>query len=135
MIYEGVITYVKQDDKGRDRQIKEQYIIEGETFTDVEARLYQEFESMTAFDVVAIKRSKIKEIANQRTREEEKVFLATLVCAFIDDEGNEKELKYKVAFYADNITAAHNFINDFARQGYDMSICEIKETKIKDVLK
>ncbi len=136
MIYELTISYLGQSKKGDSKTVKESYIdADAELFADVENSAYGAFAAGRAdFEVIAIKRSKIREIANKRTCDDDKVFVATLVDVFLQDDGMEKETKYTIAFFAKDINGAHAFIRDYALQGYNMSITEIKETSFVDVL-
>ncbi len=136
MIYEATIQFIAIDNNGNDKSTKQSYIIENaELFAQVENRLYEEFEGYTDLDVVAIKRSKIKEIANGRTSDDEKIFLATLVDVFLNDDGSEKEIKYTIAFFSKDMNTAHAYIREYVSQGYNMGVKQIKESKLIDVLK
>ena len=136
MAYEIQISYVTVNKKGNDRNTKENLILEhAESFADAEQIGYDYGSGYTGLDVVAIKRSKIKEIANERTSDDEKIFLATLVDVFHNDDGSEKEMKYTIAFFSKNMSTANVYINEYAKQGYNMSITKIVESKYDAVLK
>ena len=85
-------------------------------------------------DVVAIKRSPIREIVN--TKEEGKPFFrATIVQIFTNDDGTEKELLYPVLVCATDMKEANKLMEEYIKAGLnDMKLKEIKETKILDVL-
>lgn len=135
-MYEIKLNYVVVDEKGVDRSKIENLILEhAESFADAEQIGYDYGSGYTGLDVVAIKRSKIKEIANERTSDDEKIFLATLVDVFHNDDGSEKEMKYTIAFFSKNMATANVYINEYAKQGYCMSITKIVESKFDDVLK
>lgn len=135
MIYEGTIKYETVTSQGNTKTVRESYLIEdAETFNDAEYTLFKEFQDKTGIDVVSLKRSKIKEIANTN-RDTEPMFIATLVDVFTDDNGIEKELTYDIAFFALNIEQAHNFIRLYAQQGYCMEMKALKQAKFLDVLK
>lgn len=135
MIYEGTIKYETTTKKGNTKTVRESYLIEdAETFNDAEYTLFKEFQDKTGIDVVSLKRSKIKEIANTN-RDTEPMFIATLVDVFTDENGIEKELTYDIAFFALNIEQAHNFIRLYAQQGYCMEMKALKQAKFLDVLK
>jgi len=130
MIYEAMISHVVVDDKGNDRTRKDAFLVDDKNlFAEVEYALMQELQAYTALDVTAIKRSRIKEIANTASSDQDKIFTAVLVDTFTDDDGVEKEMKYTIAFFAPNIDAAHAFIREYVRQGYNMTVTQIKETK------
>ena len=135
MIYEGTIKYETTTSRGSTKVVRESYlIIDAETFCDAEYTLYMNNQDKTNIDVVSLKRSRIKEIANTN-RENERMFIATLVDVFTDEDGHEKELTYDIAFFAMDIEKAHNFIMLYSQQGYCMELKGIVETKFIDVLK
>lgn len=137
MIYEGTIKYETITSNGNTKIVKERYLVEdAETFSEAESMLFKmgETSSLSDFDVTALKRSKIKEIAN-RNRDTEPMFIATLVDTFTDDNGNEKELTYDIAFFSTNIESAHDFIKQYSQQGYCMEMKALKQAKFIDVVK
>lgn len=135
MIYEATIAVVTIDDKGNDRNVKRNYILENfETFSEVEQKLYDEFGLETGFEVCAIKISRLKEIANKRASEDDNIYVAELQAVFVDDNGVEKQLKYKIAFYSKTFDTAKSYISNYAAQGYDLELVSLKLTKFVDVL-
>lgn len=135
MIYECQISYVAVDDKGNDKNVKENYVIaESESFGDVEQRMYDQFSHLTGFDVAAIKRSRVKEIANNRQDKEDKIWMAELMDTFVDDAGVEKQIKYKILFYSHTFDTAKAFICQYARQGYNLELVSLKLTRFIDVI-
>lgn len=135
MIYEGTITFTKPDDKGTERTYKEQYILENqELFSQVESKLFEEFEGYKDFDVVAIKRSTIKEIANQRESNEDLLWQAELQDTFVDDDGNEKLIRYKILAFSKTFDSAKAFITEYIKQGYNLELISLKLTKFVDTL-
>lgn len=137
-MYEGTIAYVTQDKNGNDKNVKENYILERcESFSEAEEQLFKEGDGLTAIDVVAIKRSPLKEIVNEREDEEQKVFIATIIDKFYDaDKDETTETKYNVALFAIDIAKAHQVVNEYMKQGLeDMELVGLKCTKIVDVLR
>lgn len=135
MIYEGTISYMKIDKNGNEKVIKESYIVDNvETFADAELALFEEFKSLNAIDIIAIKRSRLKEIANKRTKEDENVYVAEIADKQINDNDEEVELIYKVALFATFIDDAYAFAKEYLSQGYDMHLVGLRKTRIKDVL-
>lgn len=137
MIYEGTIQYIGIDNKGNQKNIKEQYVVNDViSFEGSENKLYEEMQGrgLSDCDVIALKRSKIKEIANGRTNSEDLLWLAEMQDVFHDDEGNEKYIKYKVLFYSKTYESANVFITEYAKQGYDLSLVSLKLTKFVDVI-
>ena len=137
MIYEGTIRYDVITQKGNTKTVKESYLIENvDTFSQAEVALttYALASGIQEIDVVSLKRSKIKEIANSCGKLDTTIFVATLTDVFTDDNGNEKELNYDIAFFAQNIQEAHKFIIYYAEQGYCMEMRGLKQVKFIDVI-
>lgn len=137
MIYEGTIRYETITKKGNSKTVKESYLIENvDTFAQAEIALitYANATGINDVDVVSLKRSKIKEIANHAGKLDTTIFIATLTDVFTDDNGNEKEMNYDIAFFAPNIQEAHNFIIYYAEQGYCMEMRSLKQAKMIDVI-
>lgn len=135
MIYEGTITFIQVDDKGIDRAKKQMFVIDNaEIFFDAENRLYKYADGLTAADVVAVKRSKVKEIVNERKTEDDLIWLTELQDVFLTDEGEEKELRYRVLVFAKTFDDAKAILSEYIKQGYSMEIVSIKKTKFDDVL-
>lgn len=86
-------------------------------------------------DVNTIKRlpESYKEIVNEQ--EDKPFFRATVVETSMDDEGEEKELKYNLFVRASDLTEAHTIMQDHLAQGLeDMRLDSLVKTKIVDLL-
>lgn len=131
MLYEVQISYTTLDDKA----VKEQYLIEAqEFFANAEHEMYKRFSTCDSLDVTKIKRSNIKEVANKRNQPTDKVWIAQMQDVFVDDEGEEKPIKYKVAFFSDTYDNANAFIIEYAKQGYQMSLVSLKLSNFNDII-
>ena len=53
--------------------------------------------------------------------------MATLKDIFMDDDGTEKQLKYKVLLWAENLTEANRRALELSHQGYNMLVEGIKQ--------
>jgi hypothetical protein len=139
-MYEIQITFVEVDSKGNDRNRKQNLILEhAESFANAEEIGYDYGSGLTAIDVVSIKRSKLKEIVNERPFGDEtcKIYVAQIVDHFVDVDTEEtKDIKYSVALFAHDMKEAHQAIEQYMKQGLeDMDLIGIKETNFTDVLK
>ena len=135
MIYEAQSTYQTTNDKGVEVTKKENYIVDNqELFAFVENKMFDEFGGYNNLDVVAIKRSRIKEIANIRTSDDDLIWCAELQDVFHDDDGQEKVSKYKILLFAKTFDSAKAFISEYMKQAYDMSLVSLKLTKFMDVI-
>lgn len=140
MAYEIKLNYVVVDEKGVDRSKTENLILEhAESFADAEQIGYDYGSGLTGIDVVSIKRSKLKEIVNEKPFGDEtcKIYVAQIVDHFVDVDTEEtKDIKYSVALFAHDMKEAHQAIEQYMKQGLeDMDLVSIKETKYNDVLK
>ena len=136
MYYEITDRVKRVKDDGTEKETSERYITDCLTFAEAEQKGMEAYSAATTDgDVVAVKRSNVKEIVNEN-EEKEHYFKATIVDIFTDDNGNEKELKYYVLIRADNLTEATSKANDYLRQGLsDMRLDGIVKTNILELLK
>lgn len=134
MIYEGTVSHLTVDKDGNEKVVKDRYAVDGvELFADAEYRLLL-LGTGRDMDVIALKRSQVREVVNGRTREDEKVWLAEVEDTFTDDDGNEKPVVYKVMLYAKTFDEAYEFMNKYLKQGFNMQLVNVKKTSIIDVL-
>lgn len=138
MIFETAIKTTTVDNKGNDKVVTSRHIIENaELFGEVESKLYEEFGSITGFEVATIKISKLREIINEAPQGDEvKIYFATIVDKFYDaDKDETTETKYVVALHAHDINEAHKAIDQYMKQGMeDMELVGLKCTKYLEVL-
>ena len=136
MYYEITTKVTRLKDDGTEKEVTERYITDCETFAEAEQKGMEAYSAdNTDGDVVAVKRSNVKEIVNEN-EEKQHYFKATIVDTFTDDNGNEKELKYYVLIRADNLTEATAKANEYMRQGLeDLRLDGIVKTNILELLK
>ena len=135
MIYETKCSFIKVDDNGNDKVVKERYIVEeAESFGDAEKQTYDFCDGETDLDVIDVKRSKIKEILNKRNSADDAIWIAELQDVFTNDDGEEKYIVYKVAFFAKTFDSAMAYITEYMKQGYNLELVSIKKSKIADVI-
>ena len=135
MYYELAIKHIIIDRKGNDKEVTDKYIVENcELFAEAEQKGLEL--PLTASDVTTIKRSAIKEFVNTPTNDAaEAIYIATIVDTFVNDDGDEKKLKYKVALYALSVTNANKITQEYMAQGLcDMECEEIKKTSFIEVI-
>jgi len=137
-MYEGTIAYTTMDGKGNDKVVKTQYVLEQcEGFGEAETRLYDHCNELGLRDaeVVALKRSAVREVANRRTMPDERIWLCEVEDTFKTDDGDEKVMRYKLLGYALDFNAARAMFTAFLAQGYSMNIVTIKKTRLEEVLR
>ena len=134
MIYEAQVQYYGVNAKGNEAIERENYIVEDlMTFGDVEELMYLIFQEHKAVDVVSIKRSKVKEIANEKSNIDDMIWMAELQDKFMRDDGKEVEMKYKILFFSKTFDTAKSFIGEYIKQGYNMILVSLKLTNFCDV--
>ena len=137
MYYEITDRVKRVKDDGTEKEVNERYITDCLTFAEAEQKGMEAYSDYSLDgDVVAVKRSNVKEIVNEN-EEKQHYFKATIVDTFIDDNTEkEKELRYYVLIRADNLTEATSKANDYLRQGLsDMRLDGIVKTNILELLK
>lgn len=135
MIYEIQVQFSRIDNNGNYKAIKEKYIIaEAEYFGEAEAKGLSYCMNERDLEVVAIKRSKIREIINKRTSDEQNIFVAEVADVRTNEDGEETEIIYKVALFAINMDDAYTKAKEWLTQGYDMVMLGVKKVKIEDVI-
>ena len=134
MIYESRVSFTKNV-KGNDKVMKEKYMVaEAESFGDAETQTYEFCDGETDLDVIDVKRSKVREIINTRTDENDVIFVADIADTQINEEGEEVELIYKWDLFANDFDQAYKRVNEYLKQGYNMQAVGMKKTKFVDVI-
>lgn len=117
------------DNKVRKRT--ETYILDKNVFAEAEYEVmtllsgYMEEGTVKSFEILMIKISMVKEIITQY--QGESTFIASLRDIFLQEDGTEKIIKYKVLLWANNISDAMTHTREIASQGYDMQIDSLRE--------
>lgn len=134
MYYEITLKVTRPDNKGVDKEVKENFLVENaELWSEVEQRGLELYNGEA--DIVAMKRSSVIEIVNQREEENQPIYKARLVSTFVDDKGKEKEKSWIVALFAQNMDDANKKMQQYIKQGMeDLTLREIKQTNILDII-
>lgn len=132
--FETKIKRVIRDKKGNDKEIAEVYFVENAvSFGDAETRIQTYWNCEC--DVVAVTMSRVMDIVNPRTDEEESIYKAIIASVFIDDNENEKEMKYPVLVFAKSLEEATGLVKGYMDEGLgDMNLHSITKTKIVEVI-
>ena len=128
-----VKTKVARKIDGKVRKRTETYILDRDVFAEAEYRVLsslsqeQELGMVEEFEIVSLKQSAVKELDVESMDDALSSFMFSLRDLYLDDDGNEKQLKYKVLLWADNLTAANQRALELSHQGYEMLIEGIKQ--------
>ena len=123
-----VKTKIKKKVDDKYRKVTETYLFDEEFYAIthlLEADMEVHGGPIQDFSITSMRYSPIKEIADQFKGEHS--FIATLKDIFVDDDGNEKALRYQVLLWADNLTEANQRAQQLAKEGYDLLIEGIKQ--------
>ena len=134
MFYEAVSRRTIKDKNGNDKRVNEKFIVNNcELCAEVEQKMLEEYNGEN--DVTLIKESNLMEFVNERTDDEQFVFLSKLENTFVGEDGEEKVTTYSVALFAKDMEEAHDIMKNYSKQGLDdLKIVSIKKTKIVDLI-
>ena len=115
-----------------EKEVTERYITDCELFSEAEYAGMKTYKDASDGDVIAIKRSNVREIVNEQD-DKDYYYKATIVTKTIDDKENEKEQKYYVLIRADNLIEATSKANEYMKAGLDDMVLDgLVKTKIID---
>lgn len=134
MFYEAVSRRTIKDKNGNDKRVSEKFLVNNcELCAEVEQKMLEEYNSEN--DVTLIKESNLMEFVNERTDDEQFVFLSKLENTFVGEDGEDKVTTYSVALFAKDMEEAHDIMKNYSKQGMDdLKIVSIKKTKIVDLI-
>lgn len=134
MFFEAVSRRTIKDKNGNDKKVNEKFIVNNcELCAEVEQKVLEEYNGEN--DVTLVKESNLMEFVNERTDDEQFVFLSKLENTFVGEDGEEKVTTYSVALFANDMEEAHNIMKNYSKQGLDdLKIVSIKKTKIVDLI-
>lgn len=133
MYYEVTLKVTKQDNKGKDKEVKESFLVENaELWSEVEQRGLELYNSEA--DIVAMKRSSVIEVVNEK-KEDTPIFKAKLISTYVDEKGKEKEKSWVVALFAADMNEANKKMQEYIKQGVeDLTLREIKQTNLLEII-
>jgi len=117
---------------GKTRKKVESFVLDRELFSEAEYAVLSKLTTeqqeglIESSEILSLRQSPIKEVATQFISGDYS-YLATLIDIWLDNDGTEKKLKYKVLLWANSLTEANANASQLARQGYDMQIEGIKQ--------
>ena len=134
MLIEAKVKVARNVDS-KIRKRTETYLMDREFFSEAEYAISSEMAEEQAshlvesFEIQSLRVSPVREIALPPQSSGECTFIATLKDTWLEEDGTEKSLRYKVLLWADNLTEANQTAHNLAREGYDMVIEGIKEVE------
>lgn len=135
MYHEVVVTRTIVDKKGFDKSVTEKYYTENKEFLAESEQALIEFWNGEC-EVTSVKQSKIREFVNERSDDEQDIYLCTIESVFVDENEEEKSTKYVVGLFAKSVEEATRIVIEYMKMGIeDMSITSIQRTKIVELIK
>lgn len=133
MYYEVTLKVTKQDNKGNDKEVKENFLVENvELWSEVENRGLELYNGEC--DIVAMKRSSVIEVVNEK-KEDTPIFKAKLISTYVDEKGKGKEKSWVVALFAADMNEANKKMQEYIKQGMeDLTLREIKQTNLLEII-
>lgn len=135
--FECKVRYDKLQENGAAKKVTEPYLVDALSFTEAEARITEEQKPFISgeFEVAAVKRCKIAEIAFQDDDESDKWYLVKVGFITVDEKsGVEKRSVSQILVQAAGFKSAYdNFIKYMEGTMADYDIVSIAETPIMDV--
>ena len=133
MYFEVQVQVTTMDDRGKMKEVQENYMVDGcEFFAQAEQAIMQHYEGDC--DVLAIKKSRVREFINDKKLDSEDIYVTTITQTY-DINGKTTKMKYKVALYATSIQEATQRTQHYMAQGLDDMVCEeMKKTDFIEVL-
>ena len=113
------------------RRKLETFILDREVFADAEYAVMSMLSNnvndgtVESYEILGMKVSQVKEIVTQY--QGENTYVASLRDTFLQNDGTEKTIRYKVLLWANNISDAMTNTRGIASQGYDMQIDSLRE--------
>ena len=135
--YEVKIQYQKMQDDGKEKNVKEQYVVEALSFTEAESRIIEEITPYVSgeFDVVSEKIAAYSEIILSDKSDDDKWFISK-VCFITLDERTAKEKKQTFRYLVQAATSelAMDYTKEMFSHGMsDYSIDSVQDTPTLDV--
>lgn len=134
MLYEISSRRTVIDRKGNDKSLTEHFLVDKiDLFADAEQAGIELYNGEN--DIVAIKRSNLKEFVNKRRDDDEQIFIATIELISSDGIGNESKTKFDVALFAYRVDNAMTIILDYMKGiTEDHSLVGVKKSKFLDLI-
>lgn len=133
------VKYAKTQEDGTEKVVKEEYLVDAQTFTEAESRIIEEMTPFISgeFDVATVKKNGAVELFYSDNEDADRFY--QVKASFISiDEKSGKELKKGVMFYVKAATfddALITFKNGMKETMSDWELNAIVETAILDAYK
>lgn len=128
------VKYNRTDERGLLKQVTEQYLVDADSFTEAEARIYEQLVQNVRgdFDVDAMGKTNYTDVFFYN---DSSTWHKCKIQYFLEDEnGKEKKVTQYMLVEAQNVKEAYDRIRESLRNmTIDFTVPDIIETKIMDV--
>ena len=135
--FEVKIQYQKIQDDGKEKNVKEQYVVEALSFTEAEARITEEMTPYISgdFDVVSEKIAPYNEIFLSEKSDDDKWFISKVAFITIDEKtAKEKKQTFRYLVQAATSELAMDYTKEMFSHGMsDYSIDSVQDTPTLDI--
>ncbi|MBR8759260.1 DUF4494 domain-containing protein [Porphyromonas levii] len=130
------ITYEKEvNQAGKMRKVSEEYLVDAETFTDAEERMYKEMNSRGAFIIDSVRKVRFYELFLDE--QSERYYRCKVGFVTLDERlGVERKKYVQMMVQADSLEVAIEKLHDGMHDTLsDYELASVTETNIMDVFK
>jgi hypothetical protein len=128
------VRYVKQKIDGTYGHVKEEYLIYGYSFTDVEAVIYDKLGSIIRGEFIIISINRFNVVDCLIESNSEWFYLVKIKYTPIDDESGKKSVTQRLIVEAKNIEEANKIVVEhFDKIGLQYEKVEVKKTNIIEI--
>lgn len=128
------VKYNRTDERGLLKQVTEQYLVDADSFTEAEARIYEQLVQNVRgdFDVDAMGKTNYTDVFFYN---DSSIWHKCKIQYFLEDEnGKEKKITQYMLVEAQNVKEAYDRIRESLRNmTIDFTVPDIIETKIMNV--
>lgn len=129
------VKYVKQQDDGAYKYVKEEYLINAYSFTDVEAVIYDQIGAHVKGELIILSINRYNIQDGIIKDNSEWFYLVKIKYTPINDEGGRKQITNRLLVEANSIENANKeIIEYFEKFQVDYEKIEVKKTNIVEVL-
>lgn len=133
--FQVTIRYAKEDEQGRVKNVSEKYLADALSFTEAEAKIYEEMGQrvMGDFTVTHIAKTQITDVFEYTDADQ---FYQAKVCYYVADadSGKEKKVTNVMLVTAHSVDEAHNRIRESLNNMLvTFTVPEVKESAVLEV--
>lgn len=116
-------------DNGKEKNINETYLTDALHFADAGYKIVQEIGTDAEVTDISLQKN-LKPLVNEKTDENQKLFIVKIAEDCLMDDGSYKTIKYVLPAFAEDSIKLQEIMKDFISQGLeDMRLTTISETK------